>query len=661
MKKVKVLTILGVLLAMGMTACGNKPAEESKPADTSAAQPSSQTQPSSQKPSSQPQQSSQQGGESSQSGGSNSLFEEVEDPAPHHFGAEEDVAADAEAGTVAYKKAACGDTDCAFVKIALNQANATFASGSSNKSGTPEGYVKLGGNNQSLSFKFKTDKMYMGKFYLLGRMDGYSTAGNQSAGLYRSGSPNIEVKINGDKIDLSSKSSYKYSDTWGTDYVSTGLESPSNYLSHEGYVEVGNVVLKEGVNELIYTRKESQNMIVRDFVFIVEPHTHSFPETWTEVKPASYTDLGSEERVCVCGAKEQRDVNTLAYNVDAESEVIKLNGDGKKTFQYAYNSGAAKVAAVPMKQNSGVFKTEAVEGTPEAWTIGDNANKAAADTYKLDQGNALLFKVKVSADINNALISIGAKYSNARARHFANEGDRTETDTNGDDPTSDGYRYYTKVNDGEFQPIAFNSYMSEIFGDGKSVCYMPLGKFNLKAGENLIYVRQGKLGYRVTLEGNLYVSLGDALLDGDDPAPAVEVAGAYPTFKWSEAIQEDSAALDGTKFNKNASYFLKVKNVPADGTYVLTLPMMGSSGNDSKTVNGSGQGFTVTVGENAATLLVDGKAYSEVFGDQTSWVDVAFAEVPLVAGTNIIKIATNGGGYRVSVNVDGNITLAAKA
>ena len=599
-----------------------------------------------------------QGGASttSQGGGQASLFEEVADPAGHHFGAEEDVAADAESGAVAYKKAACSDTDCNYAKLRINQSQVTYASGSSNKSGTPEGYVKLGGNGQSLSFKFKVDKLSMGKLYFLGRMDGYSTDSNKTVGIYRQGSPNIEVKINGKAADLSSKASYKYSDTFGEEAVSTGLESPSNYLSHEGYVEICDLTLNEGVNEVIYTRKASQNMIVRDFVFVVEPHTHSFPEEWTEAKAPTYTELGSAERVCACGEKEQKDLNTLPFVIGDEAEAVKLNSDGKKVSQFTYNNGAAKVAAVAMKQNSGVFKTVAVEGETEKWTIGDDANKAAADTYKLDKGNALLFKVNVSAAIDNAFISIGAKYVNANARHFYNH---LDGGTNGDKDTEDAYRYYTKVNDGEFQPIAFNDYMSAIFGDGSQIAYMPLGKFNLKAGENLIYVRQGNIGYRVTLQGNLFVALsGDAQVAGDDAVPQ-EVAGAYPTFKWSEAVQEDSATLDGTKFKTNSTYSFKVKNVPAAGTYTVTLPMKGSNGNGAKKLNGDGQGFSISANDVPGTFYGDGKTYEEFFGaDQNSWVDVLFGEVALNAGTNLIKITTNSGGYRVSLNAEGNVTIA---
>lgn len=653
------------MLAMGLTACGgNTTKPSSKPAGGSSQQGGSSEQGSS----SEQQGSSSQQGTSSQGGSQNSLFEEVADPGNHHFGAEEAVAADAEAGSGAFFKAACSDTDCTYSKIRVNQSAVVYAEGSSNKDVTPEGYVKLANNNESLSFKFKVDSLSMGKFYLLGRMDGYSTESNQTAGIYR-GNPkaaNIQINVNGKKQDLSSKQDYKYSDTFGTENIETGLSSSSANLSHEGYVEVCDVVLNAGVNEVVYKRLGSQNMIVRDFVFVIQPHTHEFGE-WAQTKAPTYTELGSAKRSCSCGLEEEKDVNTTAFDIAEDSEVAKLNADGKRVNQYTYNSGAAKVAAVAMKQNSGVFTTAAVEGETEKWTVGAADSKAAAGatTYKLEKGSAILFKVNVSEAVENAFISIGAKYSNANARYFYNHHDGGQ---NGDKDTEDEYRYYTKVNDGEFEHIAFNALMSDVFGDGKSVCYMPLGKFSLKAGENLIYVRQGNIGYRATLEGNLYIALsGNAEIQGDDAAPLEEVAGAFPSFKWAEAVQDDSATLDGAKFKASSTYILKVKNVPAAGTYTLTLPMKGSSGNGSRTLNTSGtdhdgQGFAVSANDVAGTFLGDGKTYEEFFGaDQTAWVDVAFAEIALNAGTNTIKIVTNSAGYRVSLNVNSNITLAAKA
>lgn len=288
MKKAKILTVLTVLLAMGLTACGGEKKSEEGPKSQPESQ---QSQGGESQGESQSQGGQSQGGDqSSQAPASSSeapagLFENVPDPDGHHFGAEEDVAADADLGTVAMKKAVCADGDN-VLKYAVNQSVVTFASGSSNKSGTPDGYVKLSGNNQSLSFKVKMTKIFVGKLYFLGRMDGYSTESNQTVGIYRQGSPNIQIDIDGKKADLSSKASYKYSDTFGTETVATDLESPSNYLSHEGYVEICDVVLEAGAREFVYTRKASQNMIVRDFVLIGK----EFDSEWADGQQVAAAD-----------------------------------------------------------------------------------------------------------------------------------------------------------------------------------------------------------------------------------------------------------------------------------------------------------------------------------------------------------------------------------
>ena len=126
----KILTVLGVLLAMGITACNgggkSSAAPESKPDSQPASQPASQSQGGEQSQGGQSQQS--QGGEqSSQAPASSSeapagLFEDVADPDGHHFGAEEDVAADADLGTVAMKKAVCADNDN-VIKFRVNQSS----------------------------------------------------------------------------------------------------------------------------------------------------------------------------------------------------------------------------------------------------------------------------------------------------------------------------------------------------------------------------------------------------------------------------------------------------------------------------------------------------------------------------------------------------------
>ena len=137
--------------------------------------------------------------------------------------------------------------------------------------------------------------------------------------------------------------------------------------------------------------------------------------------------------------------------------------------------------------------------------------------------------------------------------------------------------------------------------------------------------------------------------------------GVCGTFKWSVALQPGSASLasDG-KVNKG-DYNLLVFEVATAGTYVVTLPMQGSNGNGAKVMGSDGQGFAISANGKAGTFLGQGKTYEEFFGtNQTTWVDVAFGEVELVAGKNEIKVSALNTNYRTKINKDGNVTVAAK-
>ena len=383
MKKTKILTMLGVLLAMGLTACGgggkSSKTPESKPASAS----QSASAPASQAPQSQPASSQAPAG----------LFEDVADPDGHHFGAESDVAADAELGTVAMKKAACADNDN-VVKFAVNQSVVTFASGSSNKSGTPEGYVKLSSNNQSLSFKVKMDKLFSGKLFFLGRMDGFSTDGNRTVGLYRQGSPNIKVEINGKAIDLSPRKDFKYTDAFGEDYVSTDLESPSNYLSHEGYVLIGDVLLNKGANEIKYTRLASQNMIVRDFVFVGQELDGEWGPAQTVA--ATETTIAYTKSVNLIDGRIKVEWKAMdgtlsegaAIKANTPAGFLKLDANNQK-MSYAFNFDA--------DLDGQIYQRGAMDGYPS------NANQTYfSQTKGAQYGN---FEVKV----NGSNVYIGDK------------------------------------------------------------------------------------------------------------------------------------------------------------------------------------------------------------------------------------------------------------
>ena len=367
MKKTKILTVLGVLLAMGITACGGNKASSSKSEEKSSqsqSQPASSVAPapasSSSQPASTPDTSAPEQGSSSSSSAvahvhvwnlpnKDELEEEYAevDQEPtctaagqktwycecgetkteaikklgHEFGewavtpgkeatctvdGEESrhctragcdavetrvikaehkygdpVTVEASGDGKEYTKEVCSVDQT--IRIKVNQSQVTYASGSSRKSATPEGYTKLNGDGQSMSVKFNYTHFAVGQLYLFGRMDGWSTSGNQSAGFYRNGTPSIEVKVNGSVVDISAQKEKSYLDYFGDHDNPTELDSPSDHLSDEGYAPVGSIVLVDGVNELIYKRVQTQNMIIKDFVFVIQDseHVHEAAATYS--------------------------------------------------------------------------------------------------------------------------------------------------------------------------------------------------------------------------------------------------------------------------------------------------------------------------------------------------------------------------------------------
>ena len=138
--------------------------------------------------------------------------------------------------------------------------------------------------------------------------------------------------------------------------------------------------------------------------------------------------------------------------------------------------------------------------------------------------------------------------------------------------------------------------------------------------------------------------------------------GVCGTFAWADGLQSGGASLASDGKVNAGDYSLLVFNVPAAGTYVVTLNMQGSNNNGTRTLNGTGQGFAISANDVEGTFLGNGKTYAEFFGEnQTTWVDVAFGEVQLVEGRNIIKITALNGNYRTKINAAGNVTVAAKA
>ena len=207
---------------------------------------------------------------------------EVPAKAHHKFGAETEVA---KTGTddIAYKTAVCS-VDSAL-KISFPTDVGGVYSGTERKSGTPEGYTKLKGNG-SISWKLNLSgtKGYIGKMYHMACMDAFSSNSEKNYGYYTtSGSStradgNFKFYVNGIEADKSAYMSISFGDLTKDGENDPALDaitsSPGPY-SPVALCPLGdNVYIGPGENVFKYERTGSYNMVMRELVFIGTEYTH---------------------------------------------------------------------------------------------------------------------------------------------------------------------------------------------------------------------------------------------------------------------------------------------------------------------------------------------------------------------------------------------------
>lgn len=387
----KILTVLGVLLAMGITACNgggkSSAAPESKPdsqpASQSASQPAST-------PDSTPAPSSQQTGPQ-------------KDATGHIWGADADVLGDETAGTVAYKRAECTENDKA-VKYTVNQSVFTYEKGG-RKSGTPDGYTKLNSNGDIMSVKFSATKYLKGKMYLFGCMDGWSSNSSKNAFSYN-GNANIEIKVNNEALDIDALKDVVYTDF---------LSGDGSDYSDDGYGFVGDIVLVPGVNYITYKRVASMNTLVKDFVFVGE----EFDSEWGEGQAVAaetgyvgYTKYQSNFDANRTKIEIKATDGTFAEGSSnkngTEEGYLKLNSNGNSiSWKFKYDK-----AAVGSIANLGFMDSfSSNHDVLYSWTSTSGTHSPT------EEGN---FRVK----INDNIIDKSA-YMNIRAEDLTKDGDAT--------------------------------------------------------------------------------------------------------------------------------------------------------------------------------------------------------------------------------------------
>ena len=143
----------------------------------------------------------------------------------------------------------------------------------------PEGCVKLGATNDSMTAVIKLAAAKTGKLYFRGSMDYWYTSNNQNEqkGIYDgkgtaskdNGVANFKREVGPDadhleEVALTADKNLLYKDFLPEEVGFTGVADTD--WSQIGDIEVGNVSLQAGLNTIRFTRIDSYNLAVHDFV-----------------------------------------------------------------------------------------------------------------------------------------------------------------------------------------------------------------------------------------------------------------------------------------------------------------------------------------------------------------------------------------------------------
>ena len=139
--------------------------------------------------------------------------------------------------------------------------------GSLKSDSTYPDYMKLNANGNSVTYKLNIELSGNAVIYQRGVMDYWHDGNNENqARNYYSGKNssdgNFELKVNDVAVDYSWSRDVTYEDMLPGEY--TGSYSPL------GDAKIGSCTLKPGVNTIVYKRTESYNMLIKDFVIIID-------------------------------------------------------------------------------------------------------------------------------------------------------------------------------------------------------------------------------------------------------------------------------------------------------------------------------------------------------------------------------------------------------
>ena len=277
--KTKLFSVLAVFAAMALTACGSKTSQ----AEASSTKPTSQAQTTSKAPSSKapvwgdwkvvtPATCASKGKEerTNDQGGK----EERDIPMLNQHTWTDDGDVEASNGGVAYKKVKC--SVCQKQGIMISASSATVNGGTPKSA--PEGCVKLNANGDYMEVKFYLSEAKTGVIFQRGSMDYWyeDSNNNQNKTYYSQNSGNtdeaagignfkLEIGLEGalQEVSIADKTTVTFGDMLPEEGAT---EFGGHQWSAIGDCEVGAVTLSAGLNTIKYTRVDSYNLAVHDFV-----------------------------------------------------------------------------------------------------------------------------------------------------------------------------------------------------------------------------------------------------------------------------------------------------------------------------------------------------------------------------------------------------------
>lgn len=220
-------------------------------------------------------------------------------------------------GKVGYKINSCS---CGYTKITIDATTGTFADGKANKEGTPEGYIKLAANGDSISYKFDIEDNLIGNVYLVGREDNYPA--NAAQNPY-----NFEVSNGSANIAFTDNTK-----TCG-DLLGTEADANMSGYSAEGAILVGETTLDAFDSiTLSYKRTGSYNISVSKIVFEGRPagHIHHYSADPSKTIAGTCQTSGYDYLKCSCGAGHYNSTGTTAHTYAWNTIDPTCTEDGKR-------------------------------------------------------------------------------------------------------------------------------------------------------------------------------------------------------------------------------------------------------------------------------------------------------------------------------------------